>query len=250
MAQTQTLTNTRVARIKAPDPSGRQTLHWDADLKGFAVLASGVSNTKTYIFQGRLKDRKTRRTTIGSCQTFSVEEARDRAKRLSAEIADGKDPRQEMQKARAQGKTLNDWLEQYLTETKTLRPNSVTNYRYMMNRYLGDWQKKTLREITSETVLDTMTKLGNENGEAAANLAMRVFRAVYNFALDRDQTLPANPTRRLKKAWFQVEARTRMEWSTSFRHSTMRLMLWRTPRCGTTSSSCCSPACVVPRPQG
>src|SRR4051812_10320868 len=119
------LTNSRVARIKAPDPSGKQSLHWDADLKGFGVLASGKSSTKTYVYQNRLKDGKTRRISIGPVPAFSVEEARDRAAKLAAEFADGLDPKAERQKERVQGKTLNDWLEDYLTKNKSLRPTSV-----------------------------------------------------------------------------------------------------------------------------
>ena len=50
----QALTEKRIARLPAPDPSGRQTIHWDTDLKGFAVLVSGVSKIKTYIAQKKL----------------------------------------------------------------------------------------------------------------------------------------------------------------------------------------------------
>lgn len=38
------LTQRAIDRIKAPDPSGRQVLYWDAELKGFALLCSGVTN--------------------------------------------------------------------------------------------------------------------------------------------------------------------------------------------------------------
>ena len=37
-----------VDSLKAPDPSGKQVLHWDTELKGFAVLCSGVSNARTH----------------------------------------------------------------------------------------------------------------------------------------------------------------------------------------------------------
>ena len=40
-----------IAKLKAPDPSGKQVLYWDDSLKGFAVLVSGVSNTKTFVVQ-------------------------------------------------------------------------------------------------------------------------------------------------------------------------------------------------------
>ncbi len=42
------LTKTAVERLQAPDPSGKQVLHWDTELRGFGVLCSGVTNSKTY----------------------------------------------------------------------------------------------------------------------------------------------------------------------------------------------------------
>ena len=47
-------------------------------------------------------------------------------------------------------------------------------------------------------------------GEATANGAFRAFRALWNFAAERDPELPANPVRRLKRQWFAVERRERM----------------------------------------
>jgi hypothetical protein len=43
------LTEASVARLPAPDPSGRQMLHWDTALTGFGVLCSGVSGSRTYV---------------------------------------------------------------------------------------------------------------------------------------------------------------------------------------------------------
>jgi hypothetical protein len=49
------LTDRAIARMQAPDPSGKQALHWDAEITGLAVLCSGVSNAKTFIVQPALK---------------------------------------------------------------------------------------------------------------------------------------------------------------------------------------------------
>jgi hypothetical protein len=38
------LTKRSVEALKVPDPSGKQQLYWDAELKGFGVLVSGVSS--------------------------------------------------------------------------------------------------------------------------------------------------------------------------------------------------------------
>ena len=38
----------------------------------------------------------------------------------------------------------------------------------------------------------------------------RTFRAVYNWTADRDQTLPPNPVKILKRRWFEIKRRERM----------------------------------------
>jgi cellulase/cellobiase CelA1 len=45
------LTKRAVERLPAPDPSGKQTLHWDTELRGFGVLVSGTTNGKSYVVQ-------------------------------------------------------------------------------------------------------------------------------------------------------------------------------------------------------
>jgi hypothetical protein len=41
------LTKGVAARLRAPDPSGKQKLVRDTELKGFGVLVSGVTNART-----------------------------------------------------------------------------------------------------------------------------------------------------------------------------------------------------------
>ncbi|WP_156918222.1 hypothetical protein [Bradyrhizobium sp. Cp5.3] len=38
-----------ITKRRAPDPSGKQVLHWESELEGFAVLCSGVSYARTYV---------------------------------------------------------------------------------------------------------------------------------------------------------------------------------------------------------
>ena len=71
------LTKGAVEKIPAPDPSGKQVICWDAELRGFGVLASGTTTAKSYIVQRRLPDGRTRRLTVGAVGEFQkVEDAR------------------------------------------------------------------------------------------------------------------------------------------------------------------------------
>src|SRR6266702_6108778 len=104
------LTEKAIAKLKAPDPSGKQALHWDAELKGFGVLCSGVTNSKTYVVQRALPGGRSRRITVASVAEIGLQEARDRAAKLLLSMRSGPDP-----KARAAGdSTLRRVLDDYL----------------------------------------------------------------------------------------------------------------------------------------
>jgi hypothetical protein len=77
------LTKRTVEKLPVPDPSGKQTLHWDAERHGFGVLCSGTSSAKSWIVQGKLPGGKTRRITLGPTSVLTLEEAWERAKSLS-----------------------------------------------------------------------------------------------------------------------------------------------------------------------
>ena len=52
-------------------------------------------------------------------------------------------------------------------------------------------------------------KVGRYSGAASANLTMMMLRTVWNHAAESDDSLPPSPTRRLRKAWYPIERRTR-----------------------------------------
>lgn len=205
------LTKAAVERIKAPDPSGKQAIVWDTELKGFGILVSGTTTAKTYIAQRRMPDGKTRRLTVGAVAEFEkAEDARRKAGKLLGELREGRDPKAEKRKAAARTRTLRQSLDLYLAARKDLRPRSIEEYRRAIERHLGDWLDRPLRELTPDMIEDLHGAIGKSAGPAAANSTMRALRAIWNHALDRDDTLPANPVRRLKRAWFSTPARTRM----------------------------------------
>ena len=95
------LTKTAVNRIPAPDPSGKQVIHWDVELNGFGVLATGNTTTKCYVAQRRLPDGRTRRVTVGAVGEYGkVEDARRKAGDLLTGLREGKDPKAERRRRR------------------------------------------------------------------------------------------------------------------------------------------------------
>jgi hypothetical protein len=114
------LTEKVVAQLQAPDPSGRQKLYWDSELRGFGVLCSGVTNVRTYVTQRDLPDGRTRRVTIGAVSELTLDAARRAAADVLLELRRGNDP-----KRRVATPTLRATLEAYLAARKDLRPASI-----------------------------------------------------------------------------------------------------------------------------
>jgi integrase len=208
------LTEKKIEKLKAPDPSGKQVIHWDDELRGFGILCSGVSNAKTFIVQRALRGSgRTRRVTIAAAAELPLKEARDRAAKLLLEMRDGKDPKPHLGD---EAKTLKEVLDDYLKARASLSERSRTTYRDNVERHLPRWLDRELRTITPAEVEERHRAIkaevearGRYGGEAAANAAMVALRTLWNYQADRDETMPANPTRRLKRSWFPVPRRER-----------------------------------------
>ena len=99
-------------------------LHWDTELKGLAVLCSGVSNARTFVAQRDLPNGRARRVTIGAVNEIPLAVARARAADVLDDLRRGLDP-----KAKKAIPTLRSTLESYLAARKDLRPASIRAYR-------------------------------------------------------------------------------------------------------------------------
>jgi integrase len=208
------LTEKKIERLKAPDQSGKQVIHWDDELRGFGVLCSGVSNAKTFIVQRALRGTgRTRRVTVASVAELPLKEARDRAAKLLLEMRDGQDPKPHLG---GTSKTLRQVLDDYIKARASLSERSKRSYRDLVTLHLPDWLDRELKSITPDmvearhgTIKESVEARGRFNGFATANGVMVALRTLWNYQADRDETMPASPTRRLKRSWFAVPRRER-----------------------------------------
>ncbi|WP_170145876.1 tyrosine-type recombinase/integrase [Rhodoplanes elegans] len=208
-------TEASLRALRAPTASGRQELWWDTDLRGFGVLLSGSTNGRSYVVQRDLPGGRTRRVTIGPTNVRTLEEARAEARTILNQFHDGIDPRQARREAAARGATLGEALDMYLRTNRRLRASSTAEYTRCVHRHLADWVDRPIREITREDVERRHAAIarkvaaeGRYSGEQTANAVMRVLRAIWNAAADRDPTLGQNPVR-LRREWFAARRRTR-----------------------------------------
>jgi integrase len=209
------LTARAIDRLPAPDPSGKQTLYWDIELRGFGVLVSGTTSNKTFVVQRDLRGGLTRRVTVAPVNVLDLDAARERAKLVLADFFRGVDP-----KAGLRGDyTLRSALAAYLEARADLRPSTVAAYKRAIETYLSSWLDRPLRDISRENVEERLRAIAQEvgkrhrggDGASSANGTMRALRVLYNFAADRappSNPMPPNPVR-LRKMWLPVAARTR-----------------------------------------
>ncbi len=100
-------------------PKKGQTFLWDSELRGFAVrtIPSGL---KTFIFQYRNMEGRSRRIAVGRYGVLTVEQARDLAKIKLGAIAGGADPADERAGTR-EAITVAEVCDWYLTEAEAGR---------------------------------------------------------------------------------------------------------------------------------
>jgi integrase len=167
------LTEKAVAKLKAPDSSGNQVLHWDTALKGFGVLCSGTGDVKTFVVKGRIGGRVVRRA-LGRAGVLTTAEARVRARETLASFLGGVDPQAET----ASSMTLRAALEMYLTARQgNLKPRTVEGYRTETPRHLASWMDVPLKSITREMVearhRSVAAEVNQHHRKASADAARR-----------------------------------------------------------------------------
>jgi hypothetical protein len=144
------------------------------ELRGFAVLCSGTTNSKTYVAQRVLSDGRTRRVTVGAVAEITLDKARERA---ADALRRGVDP-----KEKKENPTLRQTMEDYLAPRKDLRPASVRVYRICANNYPKPWLDLPMRSITAKMVEERHRAVASEvadekhgrKGEVAASVTSRL----------------------------------------------------------------------------
>lgn len=192
------LTANAVRDLPAP-ATGKQVFYLDQTLQGFGVRVGASS--RVYFCETRVAGR-TRRVTIGPANVFTPDAARKEAKKLLGQMASGQDINAAKAVERARTITLAEALEIYL-KGRALKENTAKANRYLIEHYFSDYLKRELKSLTPAMLVARFDKITAASGEATANGAFRVFRAVYNYARaataanDGSYTLPENPVRRV-----------------------------------------------------
>lgn len=113
---------------------------------------------------------------------MTVEMARKALREAEGDLARGVNVNTAKAEDRRQGATLGHWLAEYLRENTKLKPRTRSDYARVMDEVCPDWIAKPLASITRDKIKSRHAKHGAERSKARADNAVRVLRALFNFA--------------------------------------------------------------------
>jgi integrase len=180
----------------------------DSQTKGLLLIVG--RNTKSFVLRGTIAGREVRRA-LGEFGDITLTEARDRVEATRVKFKTGLDPlleaRRVAEQERAVGITLQEaWeLTRARMKQKHRSSKTIAGYEAALNLYFKGWLKRPLIKITREDAANRHRAIareisagkyreGDRTGEAAANGAMRIFRAIWNSAARLHPELPVCPT--------------------------------------------------------
>jgi len=192
--------------IESIDPPARgRATYKDKTTPGLTLRVT-AKGTKSFALV-RWAGGRMKRVTLGRFPALTVEQARKQAQAMLVDLNQGVDPVQKKRAERARGVTLAEVFKDYMAD-RTHSPNTEAAYKTTMQVYLPQWMDKPLGSITREAVAKRH-KAASEHSATGANKAMRLLRALFNYAseeyLDENQhpLFPDNPVRTLshKRTW-------------------------------------------------
>lgn len=188
MGRAKRLTSEAVRRLQN---TTRTTTLSDPALPGLYLRVN--KRSKTWIAQRSVAGRQ-RRVTLGRFPEVSAEAAREKALKALAAMGEGRDPAEERRQALARGVTLREALETHLASPR-IKPKTEKDYRWHVERYLGDWLNRPLRDLGRDRsgVRERHAQLTAAGKKRTADYALQAFRAIYNRALREHPELPPNP---------------------------------------------------------
>jgi len=182
---------------KLPLPERGRQRHFDAALPGLCVrvTSNGIVTFGVYKRLGR----KVLDVTIGRWPQISISAARDRARQLLRQLAEGTNPNVQKQVLAAEltlGELYSSVKSREFSELK-----SISKYDSLFRCHLQPLSRWQLSEITREQVQQLHTRIGQESGPYAANRALALLRSLFSKARHRgfEKPSPANDVRMFRE---------------------------------------------------
>jgi len=188
-------------------PSGRKdALMFDGETRGFGVRIT-AAGSKVFLAQYQGATGK-RRVAIGPFGVLTVEEARNRAKAILGDAAEGRDPFAE-RRATAAAQRSAELAARALAAEEAFtfgrlvaaweaaragdrRPSYLAVATAAMRRHFAEWANRPASSITTAEAVRTLDDIKATVGATAANRCLSYARAAYGWA-EKRQMVAGNP---------------------------------------------------------
>ena len=167
--------------IIAPATTGKRLYFYDTKIRGLELMVTeqGTKSFKVY----RKFNGKPVRVTLGKYPEITIENARNEAQRIIANMIGGKNPNQEKKNIRSET-TFGDifllFMERYSKQNKKTWKADESEVK----RFLSNWFDKKLSVITKQEIQLIHEKIKNENGLYQANRMLARIHIIYNKAIE------------------------------------------------------------------
>lgn len=205
---------TKTALTKLPAPETGRAYYHDSEQKGL-LLQVTAAGTKSFQAYRRVNGIPVR-VTLGKFPEMSVEAAKGAALGQLSTMVGGINPNAKEKDDAKAGITLKAVFADYLAARNSLKPGTIKDYTRLLEvEAFSDWLDTPIKKLTRDRVVKRHAELGARS-EARANNAMRVLRALFNFAIgqyedsEENPIFVDNPVRKIShaKSWYEVDRRT------------------------------------------
>ena len=190
------LTNDNVRTLPV---KGSDTLYPDDACDNF-YLRVRAAGSRTYCIQWRQGGLQ-RRATIGKVSHLSLDEARQRARKLLVGVYDGVDPIAQKAQARVDDRQLFSVLAtEYLEiRARDMRPSSLTSYTLHLQTYFAPLHRLPVSRIDRATVAIQLRTIAKDRGPIAANRGRSSLSSFFGWCIG-EGLLESNPVTNTNKA--------------------------------------------------
>lgn len=173
-------TKTAISQLSKPE-KGKRAYYKDSNIGGLSLLVTSNGAMSFYLIK-KIK-HKTEFIFIGKFPDLSVDNARTKAKILLAEIATGGNPNQDVRKIRNE-MTFGELFLEYMERHSKPNKKSWKYDQIEVTKFLSDWFKLKISDITRNDVLRRLEKIRGTNGLFQSNHMLERIRAIYNKAIE------------------------------------------------------------------
>lgn len=181
-----------------PAPAGKRDYYYDTNPESRGLcLAVTDRGAKTFCLYRKLQGVPTR-VFVGAFPDLTVEQARNTAKVLLGEIAQGKNPHQDRQAERGEV-TLKTFFKEYLDRHAVPYKKTWQEDEATFNRYLERWKARRLSSIRRQDIQLLHSEIGRDCGPYAANRLLALLSTLFGKARDWGYCSGENPTEGVKR---------------------------------------------------